>query len=189
MNKFLWPLVAFLVLVGFLGAGLVIKGNRGEGGGQEILPSQFLDKPAPVFVLPLLHEPAKTFSQADMKGKVWLLNFWGSWCPACRDEHPVLVDFAKQGVVPIVGVDFTLEKGAEAAEQERAKTWLEKLGNPYAVTVFDGRGKLSIDYGVYGVPETFLIDKEGVIRLKHVGPITPEVIATKLMPAIRELSK
>lgn len=189
MNKYLWPLFGFLALVVLLGVGLFI-GNR--QGSQELLPSPFIGKPVPAFSLPLLDDPKRTFTPQDMRGKVWLINFWGSWCPACREEHPILVDFAKSPIgasLPIVGIDFVLEQDKFEEERRSANNWLKQLGNPYAVTAFDGGGRTSIDFGVYGAPETFLIDKEGVIRFKQIGPVTPEVLNNKILPLVRELSK
>lgn len=189
MNKYLWPLFGFLALAVLLGVGLFL-GNR--HGSQELLPSPFIGKQVPDFSLPRLDDPSKTFSPQDMRGKVWLINFWGSWCPACRDEHPNLVDFAKSPLgasLPIVGIDFVLEKDKFEEERSSAKNWLKQLGNPYAVTAFDAGGRTSIDFGVYGAPETFLIDQQGIIRFKQIGPVTPEVFNTKILPLLRELSK
>jgi cytochrome c biogenesis protein CcmG/thiol:disulfide interchange protein DsbE len=117
-----------------------------------------------------------------MKGKVWLFNVWASWCTSCRAEHPVLVEFSKRAAVPIVGLDYM-------DAREDGNRWLGKFGNPYQLSVFDADGKVGTDYGVYGVPETFVIDKQGVIRLKLTGPVTPEVIRTTLLPLIEELNR
>lgn len=189
MNKYLWPLIGFLALAGFLGAGLFLNNRSGS---QELLPSPFIGKPVPEFKLPRLDDPSKTFGPQEMRGKVWLINFWGSWCPACRDEHPVLVDFTSGPLgasLPIVGVDFVLEKDKFEEESNSARNWLKQLGNPYHVAVFDGGGRTSIDFGVYGAPETFLIDKEGIVRFKQIGPVTPQVLNDKILPLLRELSK
>ena len=118
----------------------------------------------------------------DMAGQVWLLNVWASWCVACRVEHPVLMDLASQGVVPILGLNY---KDA----REDGTRWLLQFGNPYQTSAFDADGRVGIDYGVYGVPETFVIDKLGVIRFKYIGPVTPEVIAEKFLPLIKELNR
>ncbi|HSY28402.1 MAG TPA: DsbE family thiol:disulfide interchange protein [Burkholderiaceae bacterium] len=171
---FLIPLTAFLLLVVFLGVGL----NRDP---REI-PSPFIGKPAPNFTLTQLQAPDKTFSPKDMEGKVWLLNVWASWCVACREEHPVLLDFSKLGVVPIMGLNY------KDGRKEGTET-LDKLGDPYQLSAFDADGRVGIDYGVYGVPETFVIDKHGVIRYKQIGPVTPEVISEKLLPLIKELNR
>lgn len=175
MNKYLLiPLVLFLLLVGFLLVGL--RRNPHE------VPSPLINKAAPAFLLPQLHEPNKTFSAESMRGKVWLLNFWGTWCVACRDEHPMLVEFAKSAAVPIYGIDYKDDPAA-------AKQWLNELGNPYTLTAFDVDGRVSIDYGVYGAPETFLIDKAGVIRFKQIGPVTEEVWNKQILPLARDLNK
>lgn len=175
MNKYLLiPLVLFLGLVGFLLVGL--RRNPHE------VPSPLINKAAPSFLLPQLHDPKKTFSAESMRGKVWLLNFWGTWCVACRDEHPMLVEFAKSAAVPIYGIDYKDDPAA-------AKRWLDELGNPYTLTAFDVDGRVSIDYGVYGAPETFLIDKAGVIRFKQIGPVTEEVWNQQILPLAKELNK
>ena len=174
MKRFLLPLAVFLTLVLFLGFGLRLNPRE--------VPSPFIGKAAPAFKLAQLHEPGKTISPQDMVGQVWLLNVWASWCVACRQEHPVLMDFAKQGVVPLLGLNY--KDGTE-----NGATWLRQFGNPYAVSGVDADGRVGIDYGVYGVPETFVIDKKGVIRMKHIGPVTPEVITEKLIPLIKELNR
>lgn len=174
MNKrFLWPLGIFLVLLVFLGIGL-------QRDPQEI-PSPFIGKAAPAFTLTQLESPQKSFSPRDMQGQVWLLNVWASWCTSCREEHPVLLAFSKEAGVPIVGLNY---KDARNDGQQ----WLSRFGNPYQLSAFDSDGRVGIDYGVYGVPETFVIDQHGVVRLKHTGPITPEVIRSKLLPLIKALS-
>jgi len=175
MNKYLLiPLVLFLGLVGFLLVGL--RRNPHE------VPSPLINQAAPSFLLPQLHEPNKTFSPESMRGKVWLLNFWGTWCVACRDEHPMLVEFAKSAAVPIYGVDYKDDPAT-------AKKWLNELGNPYTITAFDVDGRVSIDYGVYGAPETFLIDKAGVIRFKQIGPVTEEVWNKQILPLAKQLNQ
>ncbi len=174
MKRFLLPLGVFLILVVFLGVGL--RRDPRE------VPSPFIGKPAPNFTLTQLQDPEKTFSPKDMSGKVWLLNVWASWCFACRQEHPMLVEFSKSGQVPILGLNYkdTRQDGNDL---------LRQLGNPYQLSAFDPEGRVGIDYGVTGVPETFVIDKQGVIRLKYVGPITPDVINEKLLPLIKELNR
>jgi len=174
MKRFLLPLAAFAVLVGFLAIGLTRDPRD--------VPSPLVGKPAPAFTLPQLHDAGKSFSAADMKGRVWLLNVWASWCVACREEHPVLVEFARTGQVPIIGLDYK-DKVADARQ------WLDKLGNPYTLTAVDADGRVGIDYGVYGVPETYVIDKQGIIRMKHTGPITPESLNKKILPLVAELSR
>jgi cytochrome c biogenesis protein CcmG/thiol:disulfide interchange protein DsbE len=173
MRRFLLPLAIFLVLVGFLAVGLRLKPRE--------VPSPFIGKPAPDFSLSQLHAPENLFSPADMKGQVWLLNVWASWCVSCRQEHPVLMDLAKHNVVPIIGLDY--KDG-----REPAKAWLIEHGNPYRLSVWDHDGKTGINYGVYGVPETFVIDKAGIVRMKHIGPVTPGVLSEKIIPLVKELN-
>jgi cytochrome c biogenesis protein CcmG, thiol:disulfide interchange protein DsbE len=174
MKRFLLPFAVFLTLVLFLGIGLRLNPRE--------IPSPLIDKPAPAFKLAQLHEPGKTISPQDMVGQVWLLNVWASWCVACRQEHPVLMEFAKQGAVPLLGLNY--KDGTE-----NGAGWLRQFGNPYSISGVDADGRVGIDYGVYGVPETFLIDKKGVIRMKHIGPVTPEVITEKILPMVKELNR
>lgn len=172
--KFLVPLVLFLVLAGFLGLGLTLN--------PRLVPSPLIDKPAPEFRLSQLENPDGYVSLADMRGKVWLLNVWASWCPACLQEHPVLLDLARQQVVPIVGLNY--KDG-----RDDAIGWLRRHGDPYTTSVMDADGRVGIDYGVYGVPETFLIDQVGMIRYKHIGPVTPEAVRDLILPKIAELKR
>ena len=172
MTRFLIPLGIFLVLVVFLGIGLNLKPRE--------VPSPLIDKPAPAFSLSRLDDPARQVSLQDMRGKVWILNVWASWCVACLDEHPHLVSFAQQGLVPLYGLNYK-------DKPEAAQAWLGKHGNPYDVSIVDADGRVVIDYGVYGVPETFVIDKQGVIRYKHIGPVTPEVLNGTIVPLVRRL--
>ncbi len=174
MKRFLWPLGLFLALVVFLGIGLRLNPRE--------VPSPFIGKAAPAFKLTQLHEPAKTISPQDMLGQVWLLNVWASWCASCRIEHPVLMELVRQGVVPILGLNY--KDGREAGIR-----WLRQLGDPYQASAFDSDGRIGINYGVYGVPETFVIDKLGVIRMKHIGPVSTEVINEKILPLIKELNR
>lgn len=172
--KFLIPLLLFVVLVGFLAVGL----NRDP---REV-PSPLINKVAPAFEVPQLAQASKTFSPASMKGQVWILNVWASWCVACREEHPVLIELAKSGKAPLIGLDYK-------DQREDALAMLEKLGNPYLLSAFDANGRVGIDYGVYGVPETYVIDQTGVIRFKHIGPITPQILNQRIYPLLAELSK
>lgn len=174
MKRFLIPMAVFVVLVAFLAMGLTLNPRD--------VPSPLKDKPAPAFTLPQLAAADKSFSPADMKGKVWLLNVWASWCVSCRQEHPLLVAFAKEGKAPVVGLNYKDQPGD-------AKNWLAKFGDPYVVSAVDADGRVGIDYGVYGVPETYVIDKAGMIRMKHTGPITPESLKKQILPLVAELSK
>jgi cytochrome c biogenesis protein CcmG, thiol:disulfide interchange protein DsbE len=174
MMRFLLPLVLFAVLVGFLAVGLKLDPRE--------VPSPLIGKRAPDFTLSQLAEPASKFSPADMKGKVWVLNVWASWCVPCREEHPLLVEFSKAGTAPLYGINYK-DKTADA------QRWLRQFGNPYAMIVVDADGRVGIDYGVYGVPETYVIDKLGIIRYKQIGPVTQEVLQEKILPLIAELQK
>lgn len=174
MKKTLIPLAIFLVLVVFLAIGLTRDPRE--------IPSPLIGKPAPMFSAPLLHAPDQQFSAKDMLGKVWLLNTWASWCVACRQEHPILMEFAKTKTLPIVGLDYK-DKDADGLK------WLARYGNPYDLAVTDRDGRIGIDFGVYGVPETFLIDKTGMIRYKQIGPVTEEALRDKILPLVRELQK
>lgn len=174
MMRFLLPLGVFLVLVVFLFVGLGLNPRE--------VPSPLIGKPAPAFRLTQLHEPNKTLSRQDLLGKVWLLNVWASWCVSCREEHPLLVEFSKSGTVPIYGLDYK-------DKREDALAWLQQLGNPYVMSVADLDGRVGIDYGVYGVPETFVIDKSGIIRYKQIGPVTPEALQKKILPLVKELQQ
>jgi cytochrome c biogenesis protein CcmG/thiol:disulfide interchange protein DsbE len=140
-----------------------------------------IGKPAPDFALTQLDAPEKTIRREDMLGKVWLLNVWASWCVACREEHPLLVSFARKKLVPIYGLNYKDDRAA-------GLKWLANFGNPYEASLSDRDGKVGIDYGVYGVPETFVIDKQGVIRYKQIGPVTEEALRTKIEPLVRQLN-
>jgi cytochrome c biogenesis protein CcmG/thiol:disulfide interchange protein DsbE len=172
MNRYLVPLGIFLVLVVFLGVGLGLNPRE--------VPSPLIDKPAPAFELAQLHQSDRRFATRDMLGKVWLLNVWASWCVSCREEHPVLVELSKTNVVPIYGLNYK-------DQRDDALAWLNQFGNPYGLSVVDGDGRVGINFGVYGVPETFVIDKAGVIRYKQIGPVTPQALEQKILPLVRKL--
>ena len=174
MKRYLWPLAVFIALVGFLAVGLNLNPRE--------VPSPLVGKQAPAFELPILHQPDKRFVPGDMRGKVWLLNVWASWCVSCREEHPLLVELSKKGVLPILGLNYK-DKG------EDAQRWLKQFGDPYQLSVVDADGRIGIDYGVYGVPETYLIDAEGVIRHKQIGPLTAAVLQQKILPLALALKK
>jgi len=166
------PVIVFFVLVGFFAKGLFLNPRE--------VPSPFIGKPAPAFTLPLVGNEAQTFSPADMKGKVWILNVWAPWCVSCRQEHPVLMALAQSGAVPIVGLNWK-DKDREAAQL------LAQHGSPYVAVPDDLSGKVGIDYGVTGTPESYVIDKEGIVRMKHIGPIDPDVWKNKIEPKLKEL--
>jgi cytochrome c biogenesis protein CcmG/thiol:disulfide interchange protein DsbE len=193
MNKFLWPLVGFIALVVLLAVGLNLNPRD--------VPSPLVGKPAANFSLPVLGADRK-FGPEDMKGKVWMLNVWASWCVSCRQEHPILVDLGKKAIVPVVGLNYKEVRGdgetdisktdaiaEDRLARERASKWLRQHGDPYVLSVLDLDGRVGIDYGVYGVPETYLIDKAGIIRMKHTGPVTPDDLAKKILPMVAELNK
>jgi cytochrome c biogenesis protein CcmG/thiol:disulfide interchange protein DsbE len=173
-RKLLIPLAVFGAVFAFLLVGLGLNPRE--------VPSPLIGKAAPQFQLKRLHDPGQAFGTADMKGKVWLLNVWASWCVACREEHPLLVELARAKIVPIVGLDYKDDPAAGIQ-------WLRQHGDPYDLSVVDRDGAVGIDYGVYGVPETFLIDKAGVIRYKHIGPVTAQALEKKIIPLVRELQK
>ena len=172
--KFLIPLLLFIILVIFLAIGL----NRDP----HEVPSPLINKPAPAFDIAQLEQPNKNFSPASMKGQVWILNVWASWCVACREEHPVLVELANSQIAPVIGLDYK-------DKREQALAMLATQGNPYTLSAFDANGRVGIDYGVYGVPETYIIDKAGIIRFKHIGPINPQLLNQKIYPLVSELKK
>lgn len=172
MLKYIIPLVLFITLAIFLALGLKLKPSE--------IPSPLLGKPAPAFTAPKLNTPDQKLSNNDLKGKVWIFNVWASWCVSCREEHPVLNQLAKQPAVIIIGLNY---KDAP----EAANKWLETLGNPYNDSIMDADGRIGIDWGVYGVPETFVIDKQGIVRYKHTGPVTEDDVENKFNHWIAEL--
>jgi cytochrome c biogenesis protein CcmG/thiol:disulfide interchange protein DsbE len=174
MSRFVIPLILFAVLVVFLAIGLRRDPNR--------LPSALIGKSAPEFALPELREPSKIISPNQMRGKVWLLNVWGSWCVACREEHPFLIEIARSGAVPIYGLSWK-------DKREDALAVLAELGDPYVLNMSDFDGRVAIDYGITGAPETYLIDKNGVIRYKEPGQLTPEIMEKTILPMVRELNR
>lgn len=172
--RFIIPFIAFMAIAVFLYMGLNLNPHE--------VPSPLIGKPAPAFTLPQLHEPARQFSSKDMLGKVWLLNVWASWCVSCKEEHPVLLELARQNIVPIYGLDYK-DKRADA------EAVLARDGNPYVLSLVDAEGRIGIDYGVYGVPETYVIDKLGIIRYKQIGAVTPQALQEKILPLVEELQK
>ena len=175
MNKrLLIPLAIFGVIVAFLLVGLGLNPRE--------VPSPLIGKAAPQFSLAQVSDAGKKAGTGDMAGKVWLLNVWASWCVSCREEHPLLVQLGKAKVVPIVGLNYKDESAA-------GLKWLAQNGDPYNLSIVDRDGRVGIDYGVYGVPETFVIDKHGTIRYKQIGPITSAALEQKILPLVRELQK
>ncbi len=173
MKKFLIPIGLFVALGVLLAVGLKLDPRK--------IPSPLVGKPLPAFTLTTLEDPKKTLTETDFRGQVVLFNVWASWCVACKEEHPVLIELARRKLAPIVGLNYKDQRDAALAV-------LKADGNPYDVILVDADGRVGIDWGVYGVPETFVVDKQGIIRHKHIGPITPEVLEQELLPLIRSLS-
>jgi len=168
-----WTLGVFVALVLLLAVGLRLNPRE--------VPSPLIGKPAPAFELPLLMDPDKKFSEKTMLGKVWILNVWASWCPPCLVEHPVVTQVSRSGMAPVVGLNYK-------DKREDALPWLKRNGDPFQLIAFDANGRIGIDYGVYGVPETYIIDRQGVIRYKHIGPITADVVKQEMEPLVRKLN-
>lgn len=181
MRRFttLLPVLIFVVLAGFFGYRLLLID---KGDAPNMIPSVMIDKPVPAFDLPPLSDAKPGLKVADLQGKVTLINFFASWCVPCRAEHPLLMELAKTGKVALVGINYK-------DKPEDATAWLNRLGDPYAALAADRDGRTGIDFGVYGVPESYLIDKNGRIRFKQTGPFTPEDITGKLLPLVAELNK
>lgn len=176
MIKRLLPLLAFAALAVLLGVGVMMNSGKDTSA----IPSPLLGKPAPDFALPVLDEPERIITRDDLLGEPYLLNVWGSWCPACRDEHPVITELAESGRIRVIGYDYK-------DEAEDARRWLQQFGNPYALVITDVEGRAALDWGIYGAPESFLVDAQGVIRWKFVGPLTQEIVETQLLPALEAL--
>ena len=170
------PLAVVAVLGVLLGVGVWMSRNPNR----EALPAPLIGKAAHAFRQPELHEPGRLFGTQDLLGEPYLLNVWGSWCPSCRDEHPVLTRFAETKRIRVVGFNWK-------DEHADALRWLEEFGNPYWLIVRDYDGKVAINWGIYGAPETYLVDAKGVVRWKFVGPLTDEVIAQQLLPALAQV--
>jgi cytochrome c biogenesis protein CcmG/thiol:disulfide interchange protein DsbE len=174
MNRYLLPLAGFIILAGFLAAGLRLDPKE--------IPSPLINKSAPAFSVPTLFDAEQSIGTEQLRGQVWLLNVWASWCVACRQEHPLLNELAGQNVLPIVGLNYK-------DQRNDAINWLGELGNPYTIIAHDLKGDVGIDFGVYGVPESFLIDRKGQIRYKQIGPFTEESIQQTLLPLVKTLQE
>jgi cytochrome c biogenesis protein CcmG/thiol:disulfide interchange protein DsbE len=173
MKKFLIPIMLFAALGLLLAYGLRLDPKK--------IPSPLIDKPLPAFSLPTLDDPGRIITNDALKGRPVLINVWASWCTACRDEHPLLVELSRSGIVQIIGLNYK-------DQPNDARGILERDGNPYSLILVDADGRTGIDWGVYGVPETFVVDRDGIIRYKHIGPITPEALRETIEPLIRKLS-
>jgi cytochrome c biogenesis protein CcmG/thiol:disulfide interchange protein DsbE len=171
MIRRLLPLIVFLLLGGLLYAGIRLAGTRDPNE----IPSPLIGKPVPSFALPLLHEPQRTVTDKDLLGQPYVLNVWASWCPSCRIEHPFVDALAKAGKIRVLGFNYK-------DDGEDALRWLGQFGNPYEFSLADRDGRVAIDFGVSAAPETFVVDAQGIVRFKQTGPLTPEVIATKILP-------
>lgn len=165
------PLIAFVLLAGLLYKGLWLNPRE--------VPSPLIGKPAPAFSLPVVGRPGSAFSPGDLRGKVWLLNFWAPWCTGCKQEHPFLMELARQGL-PLYGLNWKDEEREGAA-------MLKASGNPYVLSADDRDGRVGIDWGTTGVPETYVIDAAGNIRYKHSGPLNPKVWESKIAPLLKEI--
>ena len=170
--RYLVPMGIFLGVLAFLFVGLGLNPRE--------VPSPLVGKPAPAFQLPRLDDPAQTVGRNDLLGKVWMLNVWATWCAPCREEHPLVIDIARRKLVPVYGLNYK-------DQTQAAQGWLANLGDPYTATLVDANGRVGIDFGVYGVPETFIIDRQGVIRYKHTGPLTADVVRNRIEPLLKEL--
>jgi len=169
MLKYLVPIGLFAVLVGFLYYGL--------GRDKETLPSPLIGKQAPLFELTRVEDESKTFSNREFAGKAYVLNIWGTWCPGCRHEHGALMEIARRGEIPMIGLDWN-------DDRDNAMQWLQRLGNPYSVNAFDGEGRVAIDWGAYGAPETFLVGADGTVLKKQTGPMTVEIWEQEFVPLL-----
>lgn len=172
MKSALIPFVGFIVLAGFLAVGLRLDPRE--------VPSPLIGRPVPSFTSSTLHDPARAIAPKDLRGRVWVLNVWASWCVACRHEHSTLVEWARGDQVALYGLNYK-------DKREDAMGWLRDLGNPYTESLHDPQGLIGLDLGVYGVPETFVIDRDGIVRLKHVGAVTEFVLRDKILPLLRRL--
>ena len=180
MWKRLLPLAVFLALAGLLFAGIRMNERReAEGRDPNALPSALIGRQAPAFNLPELHAPDTTIATAELQGEPWLLNVWGSWCPACRIEHPFVAQLAESGRIKVVGLNYK-------DERSEALRWLARFGDPYAHIPVDADGRTGIDWGVAGAPESFLVAADGTGLYKHVGPLTPEIIEREILSRLPE---
>ncbi|HXH01368.1 MAG TPA: DsbE family thiol:disulfide interchange protein [Xanthomonadaceae bacterium] len=172
------PLLLFAGLAVLLYAGVRLSGRADR----DALPSPLIGKRAPSFALPVLHEPQRIFRSSELRGAPYVLNVWGSWCPECQTEHDVLTTFAETKRVRVIGYNWK-------DEPADALRWLQRFGNPYWLVLADLPGRTAIDFGIYGAPETFLIDGRGMVRWKHVGPLNETIIRQELIPALQRAER
>lgn len=170
--RFKLPLAIFILMVGLLAYGLGLDPKK--------VPSPLIDKPVPAFSLARLHAPQQQISNKDLLGEVWVLNVWASWCVACRAEHEFVTRLAQMELVKVIGLNYK-DKSVDA------KGWLQQWGDPYSASLMDTDGRIGIDWGVYGVPETFIVDKNGLIKYKFIGPINQGTLDSEIVPLLREL--
>jgi cytochrome c biogenesis protein CcmG/thiol:disulfide interchange protein DsbE len=171
--RFAIPLGIFIIIVGLLAYGLQLD--------PKIVPSPLIGKPAPAFSLAKLDAPQHFLSQKDLLGQVWVLNVWASWCVSCRAEHEIITHLSALNLAPVIGLNYK-------DEPDDARRWLQQFGDPYTTSIMDQDGRVGIDWGVYGVPETFVIGKDGFIKYKHIGPVTMESLEAEVLPVLRELT-
>lgn len=174
MNRWL-PFIAFLALAALLYAGIQLSSTRDPNA----IPSPLIGKPAPNFSLPDFNDPTRTVTNVDLLGQPYLLNVWASWCPTCRIEHPIISEVAKRGLVKVVGYNYK-------DEPDEARRWLQQFGDPYHLIIADQDGRRAIDWGIYGAPETFLIDAQGIVVFKHAGPVTWDIVQEKILPLLQK---
>lgn len=168
----------YLIPVGLFGA-LIVFFFFGLGRDMQTLPSPLVGKPAPVFELPTIDDPGKTFSNKELAGRPYAVNVWATWCVGCRQEHAALLEITKRGEVPLIGLDWK-------DERDLGLQWLAQLGNPYSVVVFDAEGRAAMEWGVYGAPETFLVDGNGIVLHRHAAPLTIEIWEREFLPLIKK---
>ena len=176
MIRRLLPLLGFVALALLLGVGVLMNSGKDTSA----IPSPLIGRPAPAFSLPVLGEAGRVVTGKDLLGAPYLLNVWGSWCPACRDEHPVITALAESGRLRVIGYDYK-------DEPEDAQRWLQQFGNPYSLVIADQDGRAALDWGIYGAPESFLVDADGIVRWKYIGPMTDDVVRDQLLPALDAL--
>ncbi len=171
--RFAIPLSIFILIVGLLAYGLRLDPKN--------VPSPLIGKPAPAFSLAKLHAPQLYLAKKDLLGQVWVLNVWASWCVSCRAEHEIITRLSALNLAPVIGLNYK-------DDPDDARRWLQQFGDPYTASIMDADGRVGIDWGVYGVPETFIIDKDGLIKYKHIGPVTHESLETEVLPVLLELT-